>query len=133
MRILSGTDIVDLKRIEKSIDRLGDAFINKCFTSEEAKYCDSFEGSKRIESFGARFAAKEACSKALGTGILAEGVSLKDIEVLRDGKGRPSIRLTGRAQEISEELGVFDISVSLSHDGGMAIAMVSMLADIGRS
>ncbi|MBR6487410.1 MAG: holo-ACP synthase, partial [Clostridiales bacterium] len=86
-------------------------------------------GKRAAESFAARFAAKEACGKALGTGIMSEGIGLTDIEVVTDEKGAPRLELKGRAKEKADELGVFSISVSLTHDGGMAAAYCTMLAE----
>ncbi|SCW36594.1 holo-[acyl-carrier protein] synthase [Ruminococcaceae bacterium YRB3002] len=129
MRILSGTDIVDISRIDRSITRTGDAFINRCFTKSEQEYCDSLKGSRRMESYAARFAAKEAAGKALGTGIVNDGVSLTDIEVVRNEGSAPELVLHGRAREIAEDLHIVSISVSLSHDGGFAVAFCTMLAE----
>jgi len=131
MRILSGVDIVDISRIGKSIDRLGDAFINRVFTAAEREYCGRLEGKRQTESYAARFAAKEAAGKALGTGIMAEGVSLTDIEIKNNDKGAPELVLKGNAVRIAEEKGVSDMSVSLSHDGEYAVAVCYMLAEEG--
>ena len=128
MKIFSGTDIVETERIGRSISRLGDAFISRCFDPGEISYCESLKGSRRIESYAARFAAKEAASKALGTGIMNEGVTLKDFEITKDKEGAPSLVLHGKALEKAEELGIVSMSVSLSHDGGYAVAFCSMLA-----
>lgn len=128
MRILCGTDIVELARIDRSLNKSGPAFISRCFTEEEAAYCNSLSGSRRIESFGGRFAAKEAASKALGTGIMNEGVTLSDIEIIRSEEGAPELILHGRALDRANELGVVSMSVSISHDGGFAVAYCCMLA-----
>lgn len=130
MKILCGTDLVDIERFRKILERNETAFINKCFTAEEQKLCRSKAGGKgAAESFAARFAAKEACGKALGTGIMSEGIILTDIEVVTDSKGAPHLELKGKAKDKAEELGVVSISVSLTHDGGMAAAYCTMLAD----
>lgn len=130
MKILCGTDLVEIERFKKILERNESSFINKCFTLKEQDICMSKAGGKRAaESFAARFAAKEACGKALGTGIMSDGISLTDIEVITDNKGAPHLELKGRAKEKAEELGVFSISVSLTHDGGMAAAYCTMLAD----
>ncbi len=131
MRILSGIDIVEIDRIGKSIDRQGDAFINRVFTHDEQEYCNRLTGIRRMESYAARFAAKEAAGKALGTGIMAEGISLTDIGIINDVKGAPRLSLTGKARQKADDYGVFDMSLSLSHDGGYAIAVCSMLAEGG--
>ena len=129
MKIRSGVDIVDLNRIKKSIDRQGDAFIDRVFTPSEKAYCDALKDDRRIESYGARFAAKEAASKALGTGIMAGGISLRDFEVRKDDDKAPVLVLSGKAEEKAGELGISDISISLSHDGGIAIAVCYMLVE----
>ena len=129
MRILSGTDIVELSRIDKAIVKQGDAFVNRVFTSGEQEYCNGLKGSRRIESYGARFAAKEAASKALGTGVMTKGIVMTDIEVLRDDNGTPHLVLHGEADKLARKLGVSDISLSLSHDGGYAVAFCCMLIE----
>lgn len=130
MRILCGTDLVEIERFRKILERNETGFINKCFTAEEQEHCMSKAGGKgAAESFAARFAAKEACGKALGTGIMSEGIILTDIEVVNDSKGAPRLELKGKAKDKAQELGVISISVSLTHDGGMAAAYCTMLAD----
>ena len=123
MRILCGTDLVAIERFKRILEKNESSFINKCFTPKEQEYCLAKGGGKgAAESFAARFAAKEACGKALGTGIMSEGIGLTDIEVMNDGRGAPYLVLSGKAKEKAEELGVFSMSVSLTHDGGMAAA-----------
>ena len=130
MKILCGTDLVDVERFKRILENKESSFINKCFTEKEQAFCLAKAGGKRAaESFAARFAAKEACGKALGTGIMSEGIGLTDIEVVTDEKGAPHLELKGRAKEKADELGVFSISVSLTHDGGMAAAYCTMLAE----
>ncbi len=130
MVILCGTDLVEVERFRRILEKNESSFINKCFTLKEQETCMSKAGGKgAAESFAARFAAKEACGKALGTGIMSEGISLTDIEVVTGKKGAPHLELKGRAKEKADELGVFSISVSLTHDGGMAAAYCTMLAD----
>lgn len=129
MRILNGTDIVELQRISKALDRQGDAFIRKVFTAGEQEYCNRLKGSRRIDSFGARFAAKEAAAKALGTGLMTKGIVMTDFEVQNDSNGAPLLILSGEAKRYADELGVKDISISLSHDGGYAVAFCIMLVE----
>ena len=130
MEILCGTDLVEIERFIRIIEKHESSFINKCFTEKEQEFCDSKPAVKaKAESYAARFAAKEACGKALGTGIMSEGIGLTDIEVLTDPKGAPFLALKGKAKEKADRLGVFSISVSLTHDGGMAAAYCTMLAD----
>lgn len=128
MNVRSGIDIVDISRIEKSIGRT-DAFVRKCFTGNEISYCEGLAPSRRIESYAGRFAAKEAASKALGTGIMSEGISLLDLEIITDEKGAPELVLHGKAKQKAESMGIFSKSVSISHDGGYAVACCYMLAD----
>jgi len=93
----TGNDLIDIGRIERSLERFGERFIQRCFTPEEialAEYRD--KSGNRSATYAKRFAAKEACSKALGTGF-SNGVFMKDIGVINDGLGRPTIRLTGGA------------------------------------
>lgn len=114
-----GTDIVSIQRIEKAVERFGERFINKVFTDEEAIVC---KGKKdQASHLAARFAAKEAVLKALGTGI-SNGIGFRDVEVARAQGKRPEIILHGRGKEMAETLGVKDIHISISHDGGIAAA-----------
>ena len=129
MRILCGTDIVELQRIKKALDRQGEAFITRVFTSGEQEYCNRLNGRRQIDSYGARFAAKEAAAKALGTGVMTKGIVMTDFEVQNDYNGAPVLLLHGEAKRYANELGVTDISLSLSHDGGYAVAFCTMLAE----
>ena len=129
MRILSGIDIVEVSRIERSLSRHGDAFINKCFTEGETAYCDPLPQGRRTESFSARFAAKEAFGKAIGTGIMSEGIALTDVEIVREENGSPRLVLHGKALEAAEQIGVISMSVSLSHDGAYAVASCTLLTE----
>lgn len=118
-----GTDLCEIRRVERSIERFGDRFLERIFTAGEIAYCMSKKSF--AESFAARFAAKEAGAKALGTGI-SHGVSWQELEVRRAPSGRPSLQLSGRAAELAARLGVETISLSLTHTGDMALAMVVM-------
>ncbi|MCL6707456.1 holo-ACP synthase [Pseudomonas sp. R2.Fl] len=91
-----GSDLIDITRIEKSIERFGDRFILRCFTDIERAKSD--RRANRAASYAKRFAAKEACSKALGTG-LANGVFWKDMGVVNLPSGKPTMALTGGAAE----------------------------------
>jgi holo-[acyl-carrier protein] synthase len=96
MIIGMGSDLIDIRRVEKSIERFGDRFTHRCFTEIERRKSD---GRKmRAASYAKRFAAKEACSKALGTG-LAQGVFWKDMGVVNLPSGKPTMALTGGAGE----------------------------------
>ena len=121
-------DLVDTSRFVKIVEESNTAFINKCFTEGEKSYCDSAKNpAKKAERYAARYAAKEAVGKALGTGLLSEGVGMHDIEVVKNAKGVPEVRLSGGALAHAEDLGVCSVSISLSHDGGMAGAYCVML------
>jgi holo-[acyl-carrier protein] synthase len=118
-----GTDIAEIARVEKSIARFGERFLERVYTAGEIAYCMRKKSSG--ESFAARFAAKEAGAKALGTGI-ARGVSWQEIEVRRQPGQRPTLHLMGRAAELAAELGVDRISLSLTHSKDLAMAVVVM-------
>lgn len=118
--ILCGVDIIEIDRIKKSMDTLGDAFRNRVFTQKEILYCETRKAAK-YKSYAARFAAKEAVSKALGTGI-SRGIGWTDIEVLNDENGKPYIILSGKAQEILLNLGGECISISMSHSENYSVA-----------
>ena len=116
-----GIDLVEIPRIEASIQRFGDRFLERIYTPEELRYCNT----KRhlAQSLAARFAAKEAAAKALGTGI-SRGVSWHEFEVHRDPGRPPQLHLHGRALELANALGVHHASLSLSHTDFHATAIV---------
>ena len=116
-----GIDIVDVLRLRRILERQGDRFTRRVFTSGEQSYCRGHRDPAPY--FAARFAAKEALFKALGTGW-AEGVTWLDVEVRRDNHGAPKIALTGRAGELSRALGTQAVHLSLSHSEGSAVALV---------
>ncbi len=117
-----GTDLMETRRVQESIDRYGDRFLERIFTPEEIAYCQR-KRKNAAESFAARFAAKEAGAKALGTGI-SRGVSWKEFEVRREASGRPTLHLSGRAAELAEAMGVRRIQLSLTHSRELALAVV---------
>ena len=121
MIVGTGVDIAEVDRIRESIERFGDRFLHRVFTDGEIEYCDRKAG--RFESYAARFAAKEAGMKALGTGW-NHGVRWRDIEVSRQPGGRPTIRFHGKAAEFAARLGAVHIALSLSHTAEQAIAQV---------
>lgn len=130
MDVRCGIDIVDISRFVKKLEEGSTAFFEKCFTENEITYCNSSKDlGKKAERFAARWAAKEAVGKALGTGLLSEGVGMHDIEVIKDERGTPGIRLSGGALKHANELGMSSISISLSHDGGVAAAYCVMLLE----
>ena len=118
-----GTDLAEIDRIERSIARFGERFLSRIYTEGEIAYCRRKKGSG--ESFAARFAAKEAGAKALGTGI-SRGVSWQEFEVRREPGQRPTLHLSGRAAVLAGRLGVTNISLSLTHSREMAMAVVVM-------
>ena len=115
-----GTDIVDVSRIQRLIEK-SPAFIEKVYCPKEIAYCEDRANS--AESFAARFAAKEAVMKALGTGW-AEQISFKEICISSDEKGKPEIELLGATKAFADGLGVKNIHLSLSHERTMALAFV---------
>ena len=117
-----GTDLMETKRIEESIDRYGERFLERVFTPNEIAYCMR-KRKNAAESFAARFAAKEAGAKALGTGI-SHGITWKELEVLREPSGRPTLHLSGRAAERAERMGVRRMQLSLTHSRELAMAVV---------
>jgi holo-[acyl-carrier protein] synthase len=116
-----GTDLMEIARIRQSIERFGDRFLRRVFTPREIAYCQRKKNA--AESFAARFAAKEAGAKALGTGI-SHGVGWLEIEVAREPSGKPRLELTGRAAEWARRLGVVRTSLSLTHSRDVALAVV---------
>jgi holo-[acyl-carrier protein] synthase len=116
-----GTDLIETRRLQESIDRFGDRFLARVFTAGEIAYCTRKKNA--AESFAARFAAKEAGAKALGTGI-SHGVSWKEFEVRREASGKPTLHLEGRARELAEAMGIKRIQVSLTHSREWAMAVV---------
>ena len=121
MIVGTGIDIVEVSRIAAAVERFGECFLNRVFTSSEIRYCRSKQNA--MERFAARFAAKEAGFKAFGTGW-RHGVTWKDIEVGREPNGRPTVCYSGKAEELASKLGVRQASLSLSHAANQAIAQV---------
>ncbi len=121
MIVGTGIDLIEIERIQHSIERFGERFLNRVYTSAEQAYC--LRKRLAAESFAARFAAKEAGAKALGTGI-SHGVNLLEIEVVREPSGRPTLRFLGRAAEIAARMGVARAAVSLTHTKEFAMASV---------
>lgn len=114
-----GTDLIEVSRIKRSISK--PAFLEKIYTQRELELCDGKQS--RAQSLAARFAAKEACLKALGIGW-SEGLSFRDIEILNDSKGAPELHLSGKSQTRAEELGAKRYHVTLSHLKEIASATV---------
>lgn len=121
MIVGSGIDLTEIGRIQKSLERYGKRFLDRVYTPAEQAYC--LRKRRAAESLAARFAAKEAGAKALGTGI-SRGVNWLEIEVVREPGRRPTLRFWGRAKEISVKLGVAHVALSITHTGDLAMASV---------
>jgi holo-[acyl-carrier protein] synthase len=118
--VCSGVDRVELSHFERVLQTGGDTFLAKVFTADEIDYCQG-----RLDRLAARFAAKEATTKALGTGI--RRMSLSEIEVVSHESGKPRLRLSGRAAERAGVLGITSLDVSLTHTSLVAEAFVVAL------
>ncbi len=114
--LTTGVDFVEIDRVAGVLERYGDRFLRRIFTPGEIAYCRG-----RAPNLAARFAAKEAVMKSLGTGF--RGVGWRDVEVVRAPSGAPSPRLHGRARRRAERLGVTEIAISLSHSRGFAMVV----------
>ena len=121
MIVGSGIDIAEVERIAQSIARFGRRFTERIFTAEEMRYCES--KANKAERYAARFAAKEAGMKALGTGW-SRGVRWQDIEVRRLPGGRPTVAFHGKAGEIFTKLGGVRAHLSITHTKETAMAFV---------
>ena len=117
----TGVDITEVTRVREAIERFGERFLRRVFTPAEIAYCASKRNN--LERLAARFAAKEAALKALGTG-LRHGITWRDVEVRRQPGSRPTIAFSGVAAEFAARLGVKHVALSLSHTAEQAIAMV---------
>lgn len=120
-----GVDIVEIERMRAILARTK-SFARRVFSEDERSYCD--KTANPATHYAMRFAAKEAVVKALGTGF-SGGIGVRDIEVVRDKKGKPSVVLTGRAAEIAAEQGVREISISLSYTHTEAVACAMAITE----
>jgi holo-[acyl-carrier protein] synthase len=119
-----GTDLLEKKRVEKSISKFGDKFIKKVLTEKEQKeYQAKKTYEKKVSFLSNNFACKEAVSKALGTGF-SEGITLKNIEVLRESGGNPCLQLKGKAKEKALECGFENFTLSISDTKDHSLALV---------
>jgi holo-[acyl-carrier protein] synthase len=116
-----GVDIAETDRIEAAIARHGAAILERLYTPREVGYCEKHKN--KFERYAARFAAKEAAMKALGTGWRL-GVRWRDIEVANAPGGKPTLNLQGVARQFADGLGVKQISLSITHSGNLAFAQV---------
>jgi holo-[acyl-carrier protein] synthase len=121
MIVGTGIDIVEVPRVAAALERFGRRFVERVFTQNEIRYCES--KANRVERYAARFAAKEAAMKALGTGW-KRGVTWRDVEVGRQPGGRPTLVFTGKAADFAAQLGTARALLSLSHTASEAIAQV---------
>ena len=121
MIVGTGVDIADVARIAASIERFGRRFTERVFTPGEIRYCES--KANKAERYAARFAAKEAAMKAIGTGW-RNGVTWKDLEVVRIPGGRPAIAFSGKAAEYFNKLSATRAHLSLTHTTDYAMAQV---------
>jgi holo-[acyl-carrier protein] synthase len=121
MIVGTGIDIAEVPRVAEAIERYGQRFLQRIFTEGEIRYCES--KANRVERYAARFAAKEAGMKALGTGW-NHGVRWRDIEVRRQPGGRPTLEFHGKAGEFATNMGVTNIALSLTHTVEEAMAQV---------
>ena len=121
-----GIDVVEVERIASAIERHGEPFLAKIFTPAERAYCESRK--QAAMHYAARFAAKEAVSKALGTGI-GGNAGLHDMEIVHDDKGAPKIRLSGAAEVFAKQHGITEIQISLTHARQYAAANAIAVAD----
>jgi len=121
-----GIDLVPISRMREVMDRWQDRFLTRVFTTDEIAYCRSRKDP--VPHFAARFAAKEAGLKALGTGLRL-GVSWRELEVRRERGGPPMLVLRGRSREIARDRGGDRMLLALSHDGDYAIAQAMLVAD----
>jgi holo-[acyl-carrier protein] synthase len=127
MRVFGiGIDVVEVERIASAIQRHGEPFLAKIFTAAEREYCESRKNPAM--HYAARFAAKEAVSKALGTGI-GGNAGLHDLEVIPDAAGAPKLQLSGSAGIFAKQHGITDIQISLTHARDYAAANAIALCD----
>jgi holo-[acyl-carrier protein] synthase len=118
----TGVDLIRIERIKRILSRFGQRFLDRVFTPDEVRY-----SRNRASELAVRFAAKEAVSKALGVGMRVlspQGIGWLDVETLNERGGKPYVILHNQAKKLAEEQGLDEWAISLSHDGGIAIAFV---------
>lgn len=120
-----GTDIVEISRIREMVERHGDHFVNRCFTTAEIEYARRHRDSS--VRFAGRWAAKEAVVKVLGTGFI-QGITFHDVEVVSLHTGQPTVKLSGEASAIAERLGITEVKLTISHAREYATATAIGLA-----
>jgi holo-[acyl-carrier protein] synthase len=117
MEMAVGIDVIVISRVRKVLERHPDRFLQRVYTPEEVAFCRG-----RVHELAARFAAKEAVMKALGTG--ARGLAWREIEILPNRRGKPLVYLHGHARKRGQTIGMRGIDISLTHEGDLAIAAV---------
>jgi holo-[acyl-carrier protein] synthase len=120
----TGIDIVETERIRDSLEKFGDRFLNRCFFPDEIAYCRSMKFPEL--HFAARFAAKEAISKAFGTGV-GKQLGWRDMEIRKHDSGEPYVQLHGKAVQLAQSRGATEVLVSLSHCKDYAAANAVLL------
>jgi holo-[acyl-carrier protein] synthase len=121
----TGVDIVETARIQDSLDKFGERFLNRCFWPGEVAYCNGMKFPAL--HFAARFAAKEAISKAFGTGI-GHHLGWKDMEIRKRDSGEPYVVLHNKGEELAKTRGVTEVLVSLSHSKDYAVAQAVIVS-----
>jgi holo-[acyl-carrier protein] synthase len=122
MEMAVGIDIIEIERVRKVLERHPERFLRRVYTPEEVAFCRG-----RVSELAARFSAKEAVMKALGTG--ARGLAWREIEILPNRRGKPLVYLHGQAKLRAETIGLRGVDVSLTHDADLAIAAVVGMAE----
>ncbi|HET6318495.1 MAG TPA: holo-ACP synthase [Chloroflexota bacterium] len=117
--LYTGVDLIELGRIADSLETFGERFTRRVYTAGELAYAQG-----RVPELAARFAAKEAAAKALGTGMWRQGILWTDVEVVSEASGRPALRLHGEALALAQRLNWNEVSLSLTHSRAHAIAFV---------
>lgn len=122
-----GTDIVEISRIAQMIERHGEHFLNRIYTTDEITYCQKRKHS--YEAFAGRWAAKESVMKVLGTGFI-KGIGWQDIEVLSQQSGKPVVHLRGSTSEFADQLGISEVLITISHCRTYATATAIGVGDM---
>jgi len=122
VRIKCGLDLVEVSRIEKAIDNGGDNFLTRIYTNSELLAC-----KQNFQSLAGYFAAKEAVAKALGTGLMTQGIKFVDIEIVKDELNAPLVVLAGAAKARYDEMGGQDIAISITHEKEYAAAVCNIV------
>lgn len=126
MKITCGIDSIQITRIREILEKQGEAFLTRVYTPAEQALCEA-KGKHSLESYAARFAAKEAVSKALGTGIGREGVRFVDMEILCDDRGKPILHMHGKTNLLFAKHFGLSSDISLTHESDRASAVCVML------